>query len=407
MLTGDLVRARVQKNLLSPSFIKPASKPLRTKASELVEVFHAGVEQEWTRAELDEAIHGVVADDRSHKTLRGLAKLLSDRSTFDTESPVDPVELRRTVFAVAREVGPLALERSVFERPVADDVFASVAEQLGITAEQVSRSLYADLKENQRILTCTVPDGEWLLHRYNVALVQALLLKATEVRILLDKPSVPRLRQLLRYIKFHQLLHRVEPVGSNQLRIVLDGPTSLFTQSTRYGMQLANFFPGLLLQDEAWTLEATVLWTRARHRKTLTLSSSDALRSHYTDTGAYETKEQKWFVERFAKLKTPWKLRPCLKPVVLGTEAVMLPDFTLEHEGRVAHLEIVGFWRRDYLERRVELLKKHGPGNLILAVSRKLRASKEKLGDFDGEVIDFSEIIPPKTVIEAAERIAR
>lgn len=62
MLTGDLVRARVQKNMLSASFVKPTSEPLRAKADELVEVFQAGVEQEWTRAELDEAIHGVVAD---------------------------------------------------------------------------------------------------------------------------------------------------------------------------------------------------------------------------------------------------------------------------------------------------------------------------------------------------------
>src|SRR5690606_14619105 len=98
------------------------------------------------------------------------------------------------------------------------------------------------LKEEQRIVTCGVPDPDWLIARYNVALVQALLLRATEVRVRLVEPTVPRVRQLLRHVKFQQLLHHGRRDGDT-LELVLDGPGALFRQSTRYGMQLASFFP--------------------------------------------------------------------------------------------------------------------------------------------------------------------
>ena len=68
-------------------------------------------------------------------------------------------------------------------------------------------------------------------------------------------------------------------------------------------------------------------------------------------------------------------------------------------------LEIVGFWRRDWLVRRLEDLDRAGPGNLLLAVSRKLVGSKASLEGFEGSVIDFAKVLTPARVIEAAEAL--
>ena len=84
----------------------------------------------------------------------------------------------------------------------------------------------------------------------------------------------------------------------------------------------------------------------------------------------------------------------------------MLPDYTLEKGGRTAHLDIVGFWRRDYLTRRLALLAEYGPGNLILAVSRKLKVDDDALGELPGPIVWFSQVVPPKEVIAAAEKVA-
>lgn len=405
MLTKDLLRVRVQKDRLVPSFVGAERPALLEDAEALLDAFRQGVEEEWTRGRLEQEIADVVGDRRDHKLLRGLAKVLLDRSEFEVEAPVPPPELREAVFLAARANGPLALERGPLERPIAEDVLAEVGERFGLSAEKVARAMYADLREEQRLVSFAAPDATWLLHRYDLALVQAVLLRATEVRIQLRGPTVPRLRQLFRYVKFHELIWQAQRDG-DRVTVVLDGPTSLFRQSTRYGMQLALFFPALLLQECPWTLEATVLWTRGGHRKRLVISSEDGLVPHYRDTGAYETRTRQWFVERFEALECDWTLDGETVPLDLGGHTLVLPDFRFTRDGRTAWLEIVGFWRKEWLERRIRWLSEYAPGNLVLAVSRKLRGSKEDL-DLPGEVIEFAEIVPAKRVLEAVERVAR
>ncbi|TNE87155.1 MAG: DUF790 family protein [Deltaproteobacteria bacterium] len=402
MLTGDLVRARVKGRDITPSLIDPTRPSYVERAEDLLDLFGEAVAKGWTRGEVDEAINDLIGDGQDARIVRGLAKLCMDRSEFDIEAPLPPAELRHKVFRLARERGPVALEGGPLERVTADHVLAEVAEELGTTAATVAACLYADLRENHRVLRCDVDSATWLLHRYNVALVQALLLKASEVRIRLENPTAPRLRQLFRHVKFHQLIHSAKKVDG-LLELTLDGPLSLFKQSTKYGMNLANFLPALLLQQGPWRMEATVLWTKARHKKTLLVDDGMGLVSHYADTGAYEPREVQYFRERFEAADSPWTLKTGSRPLNLAGRSVLVPDFTLVRGDDLVHLDIVGFWRREWLIRRLELLQRSGPQNLILAVSNKLSGSKEALEGFEGEVIEFSQVLSPKKVLEAAE----
>lgn len=407
MLTSSLVRARVRGRELIPTFVDPRRPALREAAESLCGTFADGAADGRTRGELAEEVDTLCADRRDHAVLRGLAKLCFDRAEFAIDAPVPPSELRAEAFRLAAASGPLALEPGAHGRPVARDVLAQVAARHGVPVEAVADALYADLEEAQRITAFDVPGPEWLLHRYNTALVQALLLRSVEVRLRLLEPPAARMRQLFRAVKFHQLIHRARRDGA-ALEVVLDGPTSLFAQSTRYGMQLANFFPSVLHLDTPWTLEATVLWTRARHRKTLRLDASSGLVAHTADRGGYERREAVWFAERFAALDSGWTLLEGQEPVTLADRGVVFPDFTFERNGRRAHLEIVGYWRRDDLARRIGLVRDHGPGNLILAVSRKLRGSKEALGTHPGvPVVEFAEVVPAREVLAAVEEVAR
>lgn len=408
MLTADLIRARVRGRTLAPSLVDPDRPALREAAAELLAIWGNALEHRWRRGTLDQAVSEWSGLRRDGKVVRGLAKVLLDRSTFEVQSPLPPVELRARVFRAARAKGPLALHRGVFDRPVADDVFAEVAAELGVGPDAVEEALYADLREEERLVACEVPDPEWLLHRYNLALVQALLLRATEVTVRLQDASVPRLRQLFRYVKFHQLMHLARRDG-DWLEIVLDGPGSLFRQSTAYGLELATFFPAVPLQTCAWEVHATVLWTKARHRKSLTLSHQDGLVSHYRDRGAYRTREQEDFEERWFARESPWQCVPGSEPIELGGRGVLIPDYTFTHpDGRVGHLEIVGYWRREALQDKLALLDRYGPGNVVVAISRKRSGSKGKSQpEFAGEAISFAAIVPPKAVEEALEKVGR
>ncbi|MBN9392889.1 MAG: DUF790 family protein [Chloroflexi bacterium] len=59
-------------------------------------------------------------------------------------------------------------------------------------------------------------------------------------------------------------------------------------------------------------------------------------------------------------------------------DTVMIPDFSFEHrDGRRALLEVVGFWERGYLERKIAKLNRAGRTDLIVLVSERTRCGRE------------------------------
>ncbi len=398
MLTGDMVRARAEKGVLKPGFIDPASPRLLERAERLLVAFREAIGSK--RSELDERIEGILGDDTDRKLADGLVKVLLDKSVFDVSAAVEPVVLRRAVFLEAARRGPVVavpIEGAV----TADEVFAAVAAELGVPVEGLPDALYADHPDEQVLQRVDIGTPQWLLNRYNVALVQALLLHADHVDITLVGVAPPRARQLLRQVKFHQLIHHARKTEAG-LEIRLDGPASLFAQTSRYGMALARFFPALLLQS-SWSMTANVAW--GRFRPTLSLSPAQGLVSHYRDLGAYETREAAWFAERWLALASGWELIRDGELVEQGGEGVVVPDFSFRKDGRVAHLEILGFWRKGTVERRLALMRRYGPENLIVAVSK--RQCGENTAELGDAVVAFGEMIPAKEVLRRVERVAR
>lgn len=400
MLTGDLVRTRIQKGELRPSFVDPASERLIERAEELRTAFaeHIGAHRE----DLDAQIGLIAGDGVDHKLTSGLAKILFDRATFDVAAPIPPAEVRAAIFRAAARRGPLAGTAVEGGRVTGDQLWAELGAERGLSVDAVRGCLYADHADQQVLTSVDVPSAEWLLHRYNVALVQAVLLRATEIRVDLVRPAPGRARQLARALKFHQLLFAMAPTADGY-RLTLDGPTSLFSQTTRYGLSLARFFPALVLQPGAWSMEADV--TERNRDVVMRVSSDDGLRSHYKDLGGYDTREALWFAERFEALGSGWELRRDAEPLTQGGEAVVVPDFSFHRDGRVAHLEILGFWRKGTVPGRLALLKKHGPSNLVLAVSRRLCADPDG-GELPAAVVPFAEVIPAKEVLARVEACA-
>jgi uncharacterized protein len=128
--------------------------------------------------------------------------------------------------------------------------------------------------------------------------------------------------------------------------------------------------------------------------------------SHHVDRGQFDSMVEEAFAVQFAQLRTEWSLHREADVVDLGEE-VMIPDFVLRHpDGRSALLEIVGYWRPDYLRRKIERLHVAGRRDMIVAVSRHLSVAEEDLKDLGG-VVWFSRRLRPREVIEAAEEVAR
>lgn len=408
MLTSDLLRVRVVKAEVKPQFVKTSAPRHLERAERMLTAFQEAVAAKHSRADLVAKIREIEGLSTDHKLIKGLAKVLLDKCEFAAltlpgEDAPEPAEIRHRLFRLAVTDGPVARRPGPTSLPTATSLTEKLAVELGCTPAQLSAAMYADLKEEQILISAKLPeDATSLLLRYNVALVQSVLLRASRLSLVLHSPTSRRLRQIFRYLKFYQLMYRITR-KDKAILLVIDGPESLLRQSTRYGLQLATFFPALLLQTCRWEVEAEIMWGNKRKlRKALKITSKAGLKSHYMDRGAYKPRAGEWFETRFTELASSWKLSEG-EVLDLGEQDILVPDYTFRRGGRVAHLDILGFWRGGYLTERLA----RTPSNVILAVSRKLAGEINKLSKaLQLQVVTYAEIIPAKEVLSRLEMVA-
>ena len=403
MLTADLIRARVVKGEVRPRYVSAQDVDVLALAGVMAETFRAHLGRR--RADLDAALAELTGEGTDYLLHRGLAKLLFDRSTYEVRSPVEPQDLRRAVFEASAAVHPPVRVADALHPVTRDDVLARVAEKLGVEVAAVEQGLYADLEDEQVMSEAPELAGEALVQRYNVALAQAALLRATRLVVHLDEGDPARYRQLFRWVKFYRLIHRAERAEGGGWRLTLDGPVSVFQQSNKYGLQLAEFLPALLLFP-SWRAEAELRWGPQKKDFLFKVSHGEGLVSHLPDKGAYVTKEEQWVLDRFAALKSPWTLSREGSLIDLDGRGVLIPDFVARHpDGREALVEVLGFWRKETLQARLELLQAAGPKNLVVAVPWKLRGGAEDEVVAGMEALFFKEVIVARELLERVERV--
>ncbi|MBI4641270.1 MAG: DUF790 family protein, partial [Candidatus Tectomicrobia bacterium] len=127
--------------------------------------------------------------------------------------------------------------------------------------------------------------------------------------------------------------------------------------------------------------------------------------SHYRDQTMYDSLLEETFAERFEKAETNWKLERETEIINLK-ETVFIPDFAFRHpDGRTALLEIIGFWRPEYLRRKLDKLRRARRDDIVIAVSRDLNVSEDDFHDIPGSLLFFKTRLEPKAVIEKLEQL--
>lgn len=423
MLTTDLLRTRTVKGEVRPRYVDPEDADTLALAERLIELFdeHAGR----PRGELDAELRELTGSGTAFLLHRGLAKLLYDRCELETAAAAEPETLRDAVFTAAAaawraepgesgesdtaavDAATAAADAGVavfrFDRQA---VLAAAAADLGLEPAAVERGLYADLKSEQVLAGWRPCTPRWLVDRYNVALAQAVLLRATALTLRIRGQRPADYRALFRKVKFFQLLHRVEGDAGEGYTVRLDGPLSLFQASQRYGLKMASFLPTLLHFD-GWRLEAELLWGTKRQRRGFRLSPAEGLLPYTRLTGRWQPDEVAQLAGRFTRLDAGWEVSTDGELIDLGGEGVLVPDLTFHHPASRtrALLEVFGFWNRGAVASRLALLRRHGPPNLILALSKGLAAGEAGLDELPGEVYVYARVPLAPKILERLEAL--
>ncbi|MBD3880377.1 DUF790 family protein [Phormidium tenue FACHB-886] len=407
MLPTDLLMSRQNGEEMLPKRLAIDKRNL-AMAAELIALFAEC--QGKTQGELDRQLQALEGEETNYRIKRGLAHLLKSEtfSTFEIVSPLEPIALRQRVFALSAEAAPLPTAAPATLTKLA----VQLSEELGheVLPDQIQAGLYSDLAENRVLTQFEAPTPEALLHRYNLSQVQGIFYRASQIKITAHRNDPGEYKLLFRYLKLFGLMAYIEGDADHGFTITIDGPTSLFKASTRYGLDIAKLIPALLHVTK-WSLTAELQlkdpYTKAEKTRRFTLESDCGLVSHYPPGKPYDSMLEQAFGERWEALGLEWRLEREVDLIPIPG-SVMIPDFRLVHpNGRSILLEIVGYWRPEYLRKKFSQVRQAGRDDLILAISERLNLEKAgvKVTDTPVRIIWFKDKLSPKAVLSVLNEL--
>jgi predicted nuclease of restriction endonuclease-like RecB superfamily len=400
LLTADLVhvRRRGDQLLVVPlsESERPRARALASTAIELVRA-HVGL----PRGALLEAWGQVALAPSEARLGRGLFKLATDACEFNEGAALDPIELRRELFTQAAQFRRSGVDE--FDR---EDQVQAIARRRGVDADTIEEALYADLPTAHLLRKANLPSADGLLARYDLAQHQAVLLRAVRLQARVFCTSASTYRALFRKLKFHRLLYSIAKLDRGKgYAIHIDGPFSLFEQTTKYGVQFALVLPAIL-ECDVWDLSAELRW--GKDRRPLRYHLRGRSTGSPTAPAAYSD-EVMALLSELQATATDWDVAVADAILDLPGLGLCVPDlvFVQRQTAKQVFLEVLGFWSRDAVWKRIELAQAGLPHPIVFAVSRHLRVSEEALGDeTPAALYVYARAMNAKAILERVAAVA-
>ena len=370
MLTRDLLRFRNLSGYAKPAFLDESDRKTLDLAEELLETWRGGMEG--FRKETEDAVNALSARWTDMKLPKGLSKVISDACKFTGDDSAAFPEDREKLFRASSE-----LLKSVEPLP-AETFRQTVFQRAGLIFRE--SPIYADLPDFERIIS--VP--EWtplqLITRYNCVLAQSLLLYSSALEITAEEPDPAKLRRFFKQLRFLRLLATVSMEQDRQgnakrIKVYIDGPAAILENGTKYGLQLASFFPAIL-QLQSWKISSVI--KPGIHDLKFVLDSKNNLQGRFGILSAYIPEEIKMFVAHFRQNSDYWKIVPDAPPFLnLGGQMFLFPDLTFSDGEKTVHLELFHKWHEGQLKDRLDFLEKNPDYPLLIGIDRSLFPKKE------------------------------
>jgi len=407
MLTADHVDARRKSGEL---VLRRLDAKGLAEAHELAEAYLATTREHVgrTREELTESWKEIATRASNRRLAAGLEKLVDDACGFDVDDALDPVALRRTLFLRATELRRARGDARPFER---EAVLADVATSMGRTPAELDAALFSDLRGEHVLRAAPVLNAASLVDAYELGQAQAVLLRAVRVTCEVKAASPAAMRSFFAQMKFHRLLFTVTRQASGGFTIAIDGPFSMFESVTKYGLRLALVLPALR-SLESWTLTADVRWGKERESLVFRLSSADAREHAATDASPHLSDEVQVLLDgarALEKAGSPWHAEVANVLLDHPGLGVCIPDLVLRPAGggEPVYVEVLGFWSRDAVWRRIELAQQGLGARIVFCASARLRVSAEVLADDASAALYVFKGKPSaRALLERVERVA-
>lgn len=340
-------------------------------------------------------IEQVARTARSHGASRRLVEAVwaVERKRWKTrvDAPVAPALIRRTLF-------PLACGRP------REPAIASAAALLKIQPDRIDEWLFAD-RAAARLLVAPAAAATThdLIEGYNLALVQALLHRATDVRA----TARVHLRRVVSHAKLLGLMLLFEQSSDGATVMSLSGPLALFHDTIKYGHALARWVP-TLVTTAGWSLSANLLLAGEKLR--FELDAGAPLPRTHAMSKPHDSKLEARLERDLRACASRWHIeRETAVLQILdadGVRRLVFPDFAVVSNEHRVLVEVVGYWTREYLARKLALLERTREP-LVICIDEKHMAHLEIPHFESARVITFKKCIDVTALLGAVERIAQ
>ncbi len=387
------------KQARHPWLLNPADAPTLQLIHRLTEEllpFDGRPLQELESAVMEMNLH---EGKESIRKLRSeLTQAVVEGKPADIEGDLDPSEIRVRLFGSVWEcgLGFLTAKKDLFAST--EDVLAATARHFGLPPESIMDKLFADTPGERRV---TFPSGDTealaagAIHQVNLLRLKQRLRKALGMTLVLPlstKENSPYV-SIFWQLKREGLMYDGVRSGSSLATLSISGPYTLFERTTAYGNRLFNFCRSLFtLRGADWAATVDLMAQAADGTAQLAKASLDARMSvlfvgQESEPAVSVTRsgDEEAFRKYFEKLETGWSLsyEGALVPMddqTVSAHRFMVPDFVARRKGSGDEvlIEIVGYWRPEYLRRKVEKVMLAKGRRIILLVNRKLLLGQEE-----------------------------
>jgi predicted nuclease of restriction endonuclease-like RecB superfamily len=345
-------------------------------AGQMLDVYRNGTGK--CRRELHRRIEKIFDEepDCPVRRIKAFCKLLDEKSVFESDKPQNAARLRIDVFSRAAAFHPLVKSADRLFEHDESRVRKKISEEMGLSWEQIKNDLYSDVLDYQRLQAFEgYPDAGALLSRYNVAQLQSSLYSAESMTVIATRD----LKTILRHAKLARLMHEITYLGPSRYEIVFSGPASVLRRTHRYGVFFAKFLPALL-SCRGWKMTA-LLKTPWNSTVTLRVSDKDGYSTHIQSPKQFDSSVEEALASKFGDKRDRWRIAR-EGEILHCNQKVFFPDFTFYHEdGTKVLLEIVGYWRPEYLAIKRRVLEQFRNHRIIIAVNEKSVRKNAKIGE--------------------------
>jgi len=348
-----------------------------------------------------------------YKLVRGLYALLERRCTYGDINLLSEFSQSKNLGKVIKpavffkkKIGPSEIRKMLYELSSErgcsltnidrTEIFKMVAAKTGISVGDISILMWSDLEENLILKQFEPIAAESLIAWYNLSLIQTLMFNCIKIEFSLTGGTNWKhaLRAVKRLGLMYTLEYRSHPSveGDNvdvfrpalyddgsmkseykdSIVCSIDGPLSLFKLTDKYGTAIAKLIP-IIISLPSWSLKAWIVRkTFTSNKKIYEFEMSDSssyklaepsvsfMKSTYAHTSGndyFDSNLEMNFAARFVQSIHDWKLTREPDPLILPNGKAMIPDFLFEKYDRRVYLEVVGFWTKEYLFRKVQKLE--------------------------------------------------